>query len=442
MCPMRPRGCACRISARLLVCAALVCAAPRLCGAEAGGEAREPRQVAGAATDQRLAALLAQLKESDEGRRISAAIQLGATGEARAVDALVGALHDPSEAVRREAARALGAIGDVGAAAALVATLRDRASSVATEAAFALAKVHSTAAVEPLLAALRHKDVLVQNATIYALGQLGDARAVEPLVSALGDARTRNEAVLALGLIGDPRAVKPLIAAFGDADTGLNFTIHEALHRFGPAVVEPLIAALNNPNANVRREAALALRPPDEARAFDPMSFVLGNREPEVHDARAVGPLITLLRDPDPRVRAASVWTLSALGDPRADEPLLAALDDADPKVRMIAAQFFGAGGSIARNRLIAALHKKDLAIVAGACQFFIALGERGSEGTLIGALQQMGTPSMAETYLNCGNPKLENAGGAWATAHGFSIRRQPGLGGTQWGSGVGGRQE
>jgi len=43
----------------------------------------------------------------------------------------------------------------------------------------------------------------------------------------------------------------------------------------------------------------------------------------------------------------------------------------------------------------------------------------------------------MAEDYLNCGNPDLEDAARAWAKKHGYNVVTQPGGGAVQWGSGL-----
>ena len=46
----------------------------------------------------------------------------------------------------------------------------------------------------------------------------------------------------------------------------------------------------------------------------------------ELGDTRAVEPLLTILHDPDPRVREITVWGLSELGATQAVEPLMSML--------------------------------------------------------------------------------------------------------------------
>ncbi|MDW8325427.1 MAG: HEAT repeat domain-containing protein, partial [Anaerolineales bacterium] len=67
------------------------------------------------------------------------------------------------------------------------------------------------------------------------LGEIKDARAVEPLVAALGDAEAgmRRWAAWALGEIKDARAVEPLVAALDDADEDVRWSAALALGNIG-----------------------------------------------------------------------------------------------------------------------------------------------------------------------------------------------------------------
>src|SRR5262249_15968002 len=70
--------------------------------------------------------------------------------------------------------------------------------------------------------------------------------------------------------------------------------------------LDPFIATLKDPDANVRAEAARSLA--------------------TFKDKRAVAPLIGALKDEDQQVRTAAVRSLGTLGDEQAVEPMLAAL--------------------------------------------------------------------------------------------------------------------
>ncbi len=118
-----------------------------------------------------------------------------------------------------------------------------------------------------------------------------------------------SSAARALGALGDAQAVDPLLAALRDPDEIVRWAAAEALGALGDArAVEPLLAAVRDPAGHGRGAAAQALG-------------ALG-------DGRAVEPLLAALRDPDDHVRGAAAQALGALGDGRAVEPLLAALRD------------------------------------------------------------------------------------------------------------------
>ena len=61
----------------------------------------------------------------------------------------------------------------------------------------------------------------------------------------------------------------------------------------------------------------------------------------ELRDARAVEPLIAVLKDDDSLVRSYAQQALLQIGAP-AVEPLIAALQDTDPEVQSLAAEALG----------------------------------------------------------------------------------------------------
>jgi HEAT repeat protein len=133
----------------------------------------------------------------------------------------------------------------------------------------------------------------------------GDAEAremvVDVLIQALGDqeAEVRRWAAWALGKIKDPRAVEHLIQALGDPNAEVRSWAALALGSIGDArAIEPLIQALRDLNGWMRSKAAEVL-----GRIGDPL---------------AVGPLIQALGDPDTEVRWGATEALGRIGDPRA----------------------------------------------------------------------------------------------------------------------------
>ncbi len=115
-------------------------------------------------------------------------------------------------------------------------------------------------------------------------------------------------------LIKPPRE---LLKALKDPDAG---TRRAAAERLGflqeVQAVKPLCDALQDPDSKVRRTAVDALQK-------------IGIKTPAVIDA-----LIARLDDPDPDVRYWVAYSLDTLGDPRAAEPILHAMDKYDqPKL-------------------------------------------------------------------------------------------------------------
>lgn len=68
----------------------------------------------------------------------------------------------------------------------------------------------------------------------------------------------------------------------------------------------------------------------------------------------------------------------------------------------------------------------RDLTVIAKDYQAFILAGYPQFERLLIRAMDQYGDKEMATVYLNCGNPTLEAAAKAWASARGYSILPSP----------------
>jgi hypothetical protein len=96
-----------------------------------------------------------------------------------------------------------------------------------------------------------------------------------------------------------------------------------ALVEIGEPAIEPLVAALQDRNKEVRALATSALREILE----------------ETKDARAVEPLIATLNHKNDDVRRRAALLLGIIGDTRAVEPLTAALKDKDEEVRERAAE-------------------------------------------------------------------------------------------------------
>ena len=184
--------------------------------------------------------------------------------------------------------------GDIGG---LIGALGHRDAAIQYEAAEALGVLKEPSAVTPLMTALtgdRYSGVRWKAAE--ALARIGGP-AVEPLVSALGhsDEDVRWKAAIALGEIGDVRAIPPLVALLEDQDRFVQSRAAYSLGQFGNAALSPLLLVLEAGSPAARRGAAIALG--------------------KVGDPAVMEPLLSALSDPDEGVRSAVIETLAGLGE-------------------------------------------------------------------------------------------------------------------------------
>lgn len=285
----------------------------------------------GETTEARETARLIASLESDEPRtREVATWSLGARGSEEAVEPLIERLADGDARVRGVAARALGKIGEERAFDAVARLLQDPDPRVRELAAQGLAEIEHEGRVAALTPMLDDPDVEVRSVTVAALGQLEKPGTVEALtraalhdpdphtrwmaIDALGKRGVGARAVVpalvrlleeepgfapfvapALGEIGDERAVPALVAHVGAEDAEVRESIVRALAAFAaePTAVDGLLAALRDPEWQVRSAAAEALG--------------------QTRDRRAVAALLDALRDPVHQVRLHATWALEGL---------------------------------------------------------------------------------------------------------------------------------
>lgn len=210
------------------------------------------------------------------------------------VKSLKKKLSDERPYIRWRTARALGQIKDIHAIRALITILKDRNLNVRMKAAEELIKIGKPA-VEPLIAALKGENPYVREFAAVTLGEIRDRRAVEPLIVTLNDKviSVREAGTHALGDIRDPRAIMPLISELKDKDINIRKYATEALAKIRKPAIDPLIFVLNDENPYVRAEAAVALG--------------------LIKDPRAIGPLNAALKDKDRKVRNAATQALERI---------------------------------------------------------------------------------------------------------------------------------
>ncbi|KDE56185.1 HEAT repeat domain-containing protein [Methanoculleus sp. MH98A] len=279
-------------------------------------------------------------------------------------------------------------------------------------------------AVEFLIAALSDPHDAVRIAAAEGLGDIGDENGVDALILLTGDAGqdVRSAAAAALGQIGDARALEALIRLFGDDYPGVRSVAAKTVAVFGPDVLEPLEAALEEPVPVVRLTAARAIGIIGNPRSIPLLIRHLEDpaREVGVTAARVLGgfgnlavePLAAVLREGGKGGRLAAVDALGGIEPGRADEALAYALSDEDREVREKAAttlmrrraasMWQSTFGNRAReekeasvkssvgqesreeiNTLITALNDRSVEVQASAATRLIAMGRPAAEGLL-----------------------------------------------------------
>lgn len=310
---------------------------------------RAIEKLAGSADPQVTPLLLEALEDPDPHVRESAAAALGDVGDDRVVDPLVNvSLHETEMSVRQAALGALAKIDHQRATGTFLRALDDADLNIRQAAGWALRKIswqHLNASQKARVAIIR---------TAWEEVVTFGAAAVEPLEVAFrsGTHRTRTEAAEALGKIGTEEAISTLVAMLSDFtfDQSAREIVGRTLRRYcgselsdsqqalicialgewtdvvtlGAAAVEALVAAL--PYPTLSHQAARALIHIGPA-GVDSLVRVARDRHQhtlvreasaialaEIGDARAAGPLLVMLGEPDMVIRQAAVWALQRLG--------------------------------------------------------------------------------------------------------------------------------
>jgi len=196
----------------------------------------------------------------------------------------------------------------------LIRLLDHRKNDVQWRAADALGTLGEIAC-EPLLRPLVYPKIHVRIGAIEALGAIKSPQSVEPLIHTLRtdeSSEVRWVAALALGEIGDKRTIPPLLASLKDEDRYVRYGSVKALEQIGWS-------------AETDRDRAyyyLALQDWDTIKK-------LGKS--------ATGPLIDLLKDQHPAIRAQITEILSSIGGVEAKKSCEHVLRDPDENVRWCA---------------------------------------------------------------------------------------------------------
>jgi len=229
--------------------------------------------------------------------------------------------------------------------------LEDKSSSLRDDVAYLLRTLAKRRKeINILINALKHEDSIIRKNAAYILGNLRDPLTVEPLIEVLNDedADVRGEVVRTLGAIRDDRAIEPLIKTLNDECREIRGWAASALTKIGFSAVDPLIAALDEDNNNIRMNATWALGHIENSaeKAVAPITGVLDDDNDEVRfyaaealgiymDKRTVLTLLDSLRnDHDESVRWKIIEALGFIKDKRAVNPLTEALANEDAGIR------------------------------------------------------------------------------------------------------------
>lgn len=401
--------------------------------------------------------LVHSFRLDDESLRLAVMLTLTNAGK-DPVAPLVAALGDEDYNVRFYAAWTLGRIGPDAAAAvpALIQSRSDLNGDVRRKVVFALGRIHPPAdrAMPVLVGFFEDDDVDVRQAAVEALAGYGK-EALPALLKALNDPNpvVRRQAVLTVAEIGPDAgsALSALRPLYLDPATGVQDEAAVALSRLGkpavPVLAQPLatdpaappgqvVLGLGSPWALLgvwrdyaaehrRALAALGAIGPD---ALDVLLAALKNPNADVRqqavgmlgelgyrDRRIILPLVETLRDPEDVVRQQAGWTLQQLlPDAREMLPgLRLALNDKDADVRFNTVSFLGLLGTPAVPLLVEGLKDRDEKVQVQAVK---ALHELKTENDyLLASIEPLlkdADPRVRRNAVSvlhrCGSPALE----------------------------------
>jgi len=238
--------------------------------------------------------------------RVQAAVEVGRGGEKAAATLLLPALKDREPAVRREAAKALGAIKDGRAVPALIESLRDDDANVRMYAAYALGEIKDVRAADELLRAVRDAQWCVRDHAAWALRELRDPSLAEKYAGLQQDEGVEvATATWILRGLGDDVALKSVTALLRAPQPATRLRAVRALRELKAAALEPLLAALDDPDATVRGGVVEALAKTPGPEVKQALTARLG-AEP---DASVRTVIERLLDEAYPPAEAAAWWS-------------------------------------------------------------------------------------------------------------------------------------
>jgi HEAT repeat protein len=243
-----------------------------------------------------------------------------------------------------------------------------------------LAKTKNMLAYEPLLYTLNNSDWFMRCQAADALGKLGDKRAVEPLIEALSDYddRVKDNAASSLEELGDKRAIEHLYKVVS-YHCHTNLTVARALIGLGESL-------------------------------------------------KVIPKLVPLIKDWENGAYALSALVKNFNWKPRtiSENVYMNIASKNGNNLREI--------WDDVKKVLLIDVKSNNYETIQYALFSFISIGIQEIIPILINTLNNYGTKTTAEAYLNCGNIELSNAAKSWAKINGYTITYTGGISPVTWG--------
>lgn len=270
-------------------------------------------------------------------------------------------------------------------------------------------------------------------------------RYIVPALTEDGDARVRAAAACALGEIGSAQGFQPLlktIEATSDERDVLICAL-KSIKQFGDVVAVPvLLRALQATRDSTRVEVIRTLGVLKSEAAL-PALFAIALAPSKGDDRReAVAAVASFGAVALPEVVKQynggrvfeAIDIMEDMGDVSAKVLVDVVRTSASKDIRAYATRALLRTQRPTGIDAMRAAMATNLKLVADAYEALIELGDESFLPLLIRTLNSLGSSSMAVAFLNCGEPRLEDAAKRWARAHGYEITTGFGGGGKRWG--------
>ena len=223
----------------------------------------------------------------------------GLQGDAAALEVTLRALQDSKATTRRLAAEMLGRMGTDSAIPALTRLLSDPEPGVRASAVRSLGALHANPAVETILFVLDDPDARVREEALKVLPQWKEA-ALPALISKITSLVTHDpslnvqtRAIIALAKLGCvDESILYLAPRLNSKDSQIVLSALEAASELGPDLnssfdVHPIMSALHDPSAAIRRAAITALGSLKDDSASKTLVIYLSDSDAGVRNAAA-----------------------------------------------------------------------------------------------------------------------------------------------------------